>query len=172
MPHRCLPIEPDPCLTEILKCAGLSLDALDDVMAQVQGELSDDALAEVWEIVNALLAKLSEFSARLSAKLQEIASLQQIVAALQSCLAQQLVPCASAQHLVEMLLARRDELQRQVAELESNLDPVDGLPGQAAKFLAVATEMECWRANAATTREVIDEIQHPPEPPVPPAECP
>jgi len=170
--HRCLPIVADPCFEAVLRCAGLDLDALDAIMARLLGELSSAALGDVLAIIEGILGRLAALEAALNVKLFEITDIEGLAASLDQCLVDLAVECTPIGNLVAMLLARRDELLKQVFELERNLDPIFGLPFQLAQFTAVLNEMICFQLNAIVTRETIDLIQNPPPPPPPDPTCP
>lgn len=168
MPHRCLPIEPDDCLSAILECAGIpDLDALDAILLELLGELNETVLGEVMDILEGILAKFSELLARLNHVLRQITDIGALIGRLDECVIIIGVECTPAGNLIAMLQARRDELILQAFELENNLDPIFGLPFQLGKFQSVLAEMLCFRLNAVVTRALIEGIKNPP-PFVPP----
>jgi ABC-type transporter Mla subunit MlaD len=169
VPHLCIPIQIDDCFRAVLSCLDdVGLDGLDDLLRRLLDELLGP-IRDLTDIIAGLLQKFAEFIEALNRKLLEILNIEALINKLNACLVDLAVACTPVGDLILMLLARRDEFLRQIAELERWLDPLFGIPAALARYQAIFAEMLCFRTNSLNVRDVIESLR--PVPPTPP-NCP
>jgi hypothetical protein len=121
-------------------------DCIADVFGIVDAEITEDALAEVNELLAQLEAYLGKLTVQLDVVVDQLVCVDLLISTLSGLPLIQQTPETNA--LLSDMSARKVVLDAQKIELQATLAP-SALPAQIANTLALSEEMLCQKANAA-----------------------
>lgn len=164
----CAPLPDDACLQQgIASLTEIGRVCLGNLMARIDVEIDIRVIGLMRDIVNFLQAELGRLTALRVDIESQVVCIDTVLGEMQTLV----LTCTPLQVYIDMLQARRIELQLLLQQLARALAPGLGISAQIDAWGLLEEAMLCQKSNAQRTLQVIEDVETP-EPPVPPPPCP